>query len=197
MKRSNKQRKIAERAIIEPSEINTAPNIGDAMEAAVNQQVPGAINIEKAAIVQGLKSNKDLHKSLGFDDLPDDYSPIGTGLDIDIALKKELKQNDLAFRFIYFKTYKNQGYHKSRWVPYKRESEPSHGAVFTVDPSGYTIHQDLVLAVKPMDWQHAHKKYLKQKAARQSNTQKIKAEELREHMKSSSAPLKVNEGYED
>lgn len=195
MSKSKKQTKKV--VTIEPSEVNTTLNIGDAIEAAVNTQVPGAINVEKATIVQGLKSNKDLHKSLGFDDLPDNYSPIGTGLDIDKALKKELKENDLAYRFIYFKLYKQQGYHKSRWVPYKRDSEPSHGAVFTVDPSGYTIHQDLVLAVKPMDWQHAHKKYLQKKAARQSNTQKMKAEELREHMKSSSTPLKINEGYEE
>lgn len=188
---------VTETVIVKAPEVTTALNIGDAIEAAVNTQVPGAINVEKAVIVQGRKSNKNLHKSLGFDDLPDDYSPIGTGLGIDKALKEELKENDLAYRFIYFKKYKQQGFHKSRWVPYKRDSEPSHGAVFTVDPSGYTIYQDLVLAVKPMDWQHAHKKYLQKKANRQSNTQKMKAEELREHMKSSSTPLKVDEGYED
>lgn len=155
-------------------------------------------NINTAPTVAGKKSIKDVHQELGFGELDANYRPSGTSLDIDPALKKELKELGLVYRFINYKTFKQRGFHKAHWKPYMRKSTPDGGAIFTVDPNGYTVHQDLVLAVKPVDWSVAHKKFLKEKADRLDNIQSTKAQELKSSLKSSGATdAKVFEGYDE
>jgi hypothetical protein len=69
--------------------------------------------------------------------------------------------------------------------------------LWTLDANGYTSYQDLVLAVKPLDYSIAHKKYLREKAQRQSNPAKLKAEEFREYAKGQGTIGKIDDKYED
>ena len=154
-------------------------------------------NIKREAVLDGKKSVKAIQQELGFGELPGSYALKGSSLDIDAALKKELGDKQFAYRFINFKTYKERGFHKSHWKPYKRTSTPTGGAQYTVDPDGYTVHQDLVLAVKPLEWHEAHKQYLRGKAERIANPQKLKAQEFRESMKQAGVNSEVVEGFEE
>ena len=145
--------------------------------------------------IDGKKSIKDMHSDLGFGELPSSYSPVGTGLDIDTALKKELKEAGLVYRFLNFKIYKQKGFHQSHWKPYQRKSNPSGGVSFTVDPDGYTVHQDLVLGVKPAEWNKAHKEFLSKKSGRLANAQKIAEDAMKEAVAESGG--QVISGYEE
>lgn len=154
-------------------------------------------NVNTVSEIGGKKNIKKLHEELGFGELSSEYKAGASTLDIDQALKKELEENGLVCRFINFGQYKQKGFHPSRWVPYKRETAVSGGAVYTLDANGYTVKQDLVLAVKPKDWNEAHKKYLKDKADRLSGSDKEAANKLRESMKDTGYAHKVYEGFED
>lgn len=71
--------------------------------------------------------------------------------DIDIALKKELAEKDLEYRFIDFKQAKlNGGRSRAGWMIYRRESEDPRlqGIAALADPDGLVRQGSLVLAVK-------------------------------------------------
>jgi len=151
----------------------------------------------KQAVKEGKMSIKELHKKLGFGTIPADYDDNQSTLSIDKRLEEELIANDLVWRFINFKEYKKKGFHSSKWVPYQRTSTPQNGALYTQDPNGYTVKQDLILAVKPNSYNDAHKKYLKSKVDRQGNPQKIKAQEMKESLKESGLSGKITVGYDE
>ena len=151
----------------------------------------------KAPVKSGRKSIEDVRKELGFGDVPGQYVAKRNDLELDPALAKELTELELVPRWINFQKYRQRGFHKSRWVPYKRTSSPGNSAVYSVDPQGYTVYQDLVLGVKPEDWNEAHKKMLRRKAQLYSNPQELKAKEFKEFTRANDVGATVKEGYED
>ena len=154
--------------------------------------------MSKPSVQAGKKSIKDVHKELGFVPLKEgDYMAKRNDLDLDPELKAELKELQLVPRWINFKEYKSKGFHRAHWVPYKRQSRPNNSTLFAISPDGYTTREDLVLAVKPDEWNRAHKKYLAQKVQRQSNPQEAHAAALRAHAKDTGYGVVVKEGYED
>lgn len=71
--------------------------------------------------------------------------------DIDLALKKELADKNLEYRFIDFKQAKlNGGRSRAGWMIYRRESEDPRlqGIAALADPDGLVRQGSLVLAVK-------------------------------------------------
>lgn len=155
-------------------------------------------NIKDMSEVGGKKNIKKLHEELGFGELPGEYNAGASTLDIDQALKKELEDNGLVARFINFGHFKQRGFHPAKWQPYKRQTSATGGAVYTVDANGYTVKQDLVLAVKPKDWNDAHKKFLKNKADRlNGDSEKEAAEKLKASMKETGYDHKISIGYDE
>lgn len=72
-------------------------------------------------------------------------------MDIDHALKAELKEKKLEYRFIDFKQAKlNGGRSRAGWMIYRRESEDPRlqGIASLADPDGLVRQGSLVLAVK-------------------------------------------------
>lgn len=75
--------------------------------------------------------------------------------DIDLALKKELEEQGLEYRFIDFKQAKlNGGRSRAGWVVYKRKSEDPRlqGIAALADPDGMVRQGSMVLAVKPTQY---------------------------------------------
>lgn len=138
----------------------------------------------------------DIHKSLGFGEVPGDYSARRNDLEFDAELKKELQEKNLVARWINYQKYQKTKFHPSHWVPFKRESTPKNVALFSKN-EGYTVFKDLILAVKPVAWNDAHKKHLRDRAQRMSNPQALKTKEFKESLKASGLPAVVKEGYED
>ena len=71
--------------------------------------------------------------------------------DIDLALKKELADKNLEYRFIDFKQARlNGGRSRAGWMIYRRESEDPRlqGIASLADPDGLVRQGSLVLAVK-------------------------------------------------
>ena len=151
------------------------------------------INKNDAPSVGGKTNVKSIHSELGFGDISA-ISGQESMLDLDNDLKMELKNLDLEARFINFKDYKSKGFHSQHWKPYKRQSKPQGGAIYTVDSEGYTVKGDLILAVKPCDWADTQRKQLKQKADKLHSYS-----QATEDFKSSvrGARHKVVEGFED
>jgi len=154
-------------------------------------------NVNDVPEINGKKNIKKVHEELGFGEVPNTYSTGASILDIDQALQKELKDLDLVYRFINFKQYKQKGFHQSKWQPYKRTSSATGGAVYNTDPDGYTVKQDLVLAVKPRSWNEAHKKMLQAKADRLAGRDAEIAKEFRDSLREAGISSVVKEGYED
>lgn len=138
---------------------------------------PGAGSAQTSG---GKRSIKDVHKDLGFAPLEEANISGYDDLDIDHALKAELKDNQLAYRFINFKTFKRNGFHKQHWKPYRRSSRPDNNVLFNLDADGYTVRGDLVLAVKPYEWNDARKQELAKKNALKSGIVGAKTKEMRE-----------------
>lgn len=135
---------------------------------------------QKAPTSGGKKSIKDIHKELGFGPLAESKKGGYDDLDIDVALEKELAELDLVYRFINFKTFKKYGFHKQHWKPYRRASRPDNNVAFNIDPDGYMVRGDLVLAVKPKEWNLARKKELAEKNAKKADAIRDKTNEFRQ-----------------
>jgi len=123
---------------------------------------------------------------------------------IDSDLEKELSGLNLAHRFINIKKFRDLGFNKSGWAPYKRKQDAnassSVGMFSQVDSEGYVKRGDLVLATRPKGLDAQYKSAHKRKNALQANTSKNKAEELRNMFREagiSSKEMSVQEGYED
>lgn len=118
-------------------------------------------------------------------------------LKIDEELKSELRNKGLEYRFINMKTYKDMGFHRSHWKPYKRETAGPKDSGFGSDPEGYLRRGDLVLAVKAKEHAELHRNQLRLRAKLQSNPNKVRAAELKQMMQAAGIKGKVHEGFED
>jgi len=140
---------------------------------------------------------KRIKESMGFGEVPDDYSASASMLDLDKELAIELKELGLVPRWINAKKYALHGFHKSKWVPYKRESVAIASNLYVTAADGLTTKQDLVLAVKPAEWNLAHKKYLAKKAGNLKKSAETKAQDIRAFATDKGIDIKVHDGYEE
>ncbi|MCA9327951.1 hypothetical protein KDA14_05470 [Candidatus Saccharibacteria bacterium] len=115
------------------------------------------------------------------------------------ALKDHLKSLDLDWRFINRLQFRERGYHRSHWQPFKLENADSMTAITGVDAEGMVVRGDLVLATRPKALGDRHRDFLKQRRARYNGYNKEKARELRDSIREAGlgAHAKVYEGYED
>lgn len=146
---------------------------------------------------EGKKSVKDIHKDLGFGDLATEYGARSNVLQLDPALAKELEEKQLVPRWLNNKIYKEKGFHRSDWVPYKRESSPKNSVVTTQNMDGYTIYKDLILGVKPKDWNEHHKQVLMRKANSQNDVQKKLAEDFKDFSSNRGGGASITVGYDE
>lgn len=116
---------------------------------------------------------------------------------IDEGLKTELREQNFEWRFINIKQYREMGFHRSYWKPYKRKTQGPNDSFFETDPDGYIKRGDLVLAVKPKQHAELHRAKLKMLNALQANPNKVKADEMRALAKDAGIEVKVHEGYTD
>ena len=147
-----------------------------------------------APVVAGKKSIKDIHADLGFGDVSE-YKSSRDKLSLDPELEAELKSKQLVPRYINRAQYASDGYHGRDWVPYRRDSRPKKSGTGNIDSSGYTIHKDLILAVKPVAWNDKHREFLKERTARQANPEAMAAEQMKEQLDRSGYKAKVDTGY--
>lgn len=142
------------------------------------------------------KNLSEVYAEYGFN-LEPPQKPTGKSLlDIDDELAAELKELDFVGRWINFKKFKEMGFHKRDWQPYKRRSKPKGLANFTTTSEGFMLRQDLIFAVKPRSYNELHKKELEEKVKRQSNTQAIKKAEFEQHLRASGSDSQVVEDYD-
>lgn len=132
-----------------------------------------------------------------------DYNDIfGNPLTISPELKKEIKDQGLAHRFIDYKRYKEMdGYHSRGWKVYKRKNTSSknsdeftHGS----NPDGYVRRGTVILAVRPVEINEKHKQVLKNKAELYSRKKRRKnAKDLRQMADEGGLDTMVSEDYGD
>lgn len=119
-------------------------------------------------------------------------------LAISRELKKELDSKGLTYKFINATKLKaDYGFHKQGYRPYKPDNQAIVGDIFGGDPEGYVRRGDLILAVVPKSHADKAKKALQIKTDLQANTSKLKAQELKEQMRSAGLSAVVDEGYGD
>jgi hypothetical protein len=117
---------------------------------------------------------------------------------LDEALKKELGDKKLAYRWINAHTLKkNYGFDRRQWKPYKRESADASPHGFG-DTEGFTRRGDLILAVRPQEISDRQKKINQARNnAYAASQNKQAAEELKETFSRAGVKSKVYEGYDD
>jgi len=141
-------------------------------------------------IVNGKKPLPSSKKALQHDDL------FGNMLSISPDIQAELDAKGLVGRWVSAsKLYAAGGYHPKGWVVYKSDSIKTEFK-FGNDPDGIIRRGDSVLAVKSKEKADQHREFLKQKAARQTNTQAMAASELRSAMAKTGLNAKVYDGYD-
>lgn len=141
-------------------------------------------------IVNGKKPLPTQKKQLQHDDL------FGNMLSISPDIQAELDAKGLVGRWVSAnKLYAAGGYHPKGWVVYKSDSVKSEFK-FGNDPDGIIRRGDSVLAVKSKEKADQHREFLKQKAARQTNTQDRAAAEFRAEMRKSGLNAKVYDGFD-
>ena len=123
-----------------------------------------------------------------------------SALDIPSNIKEELNKKGLTARWINATEFrKSFGFHKSKWVPYKRElpkgASTSPDSLYGGDPEGYVRRGDLVLAVKTKEENARHAGMLKQRADLYSGKQNQAAAELREQAKRAGVKTKVDDSF--
>ncbi len=127
------------------------------------------------------------------------YEESGDEYDIDPVLKKELKEQGLAYKYIDFKSAKNNGGRsRSGWIIYKRQSEDPRlqGIKALADPDGLVRQGSMVLAVKTeqnADRQRSRRDTMN-KSLRQYN--KVAAEELEQSARKLGGSTRVLAGYD-
>ena len=114
-------------------------------------------------------------------------------LDLDPSLVQELKEKNLAYRFINAAQYGKTGSHRARWIPYKRETKSV--TLFGSDPDGFVRRGDLILAVKPIEAAQKHRQLLDQRAKAQAGINSQHAEQMRQFAKESGVKTHISEGY--
>lgn len=122
----------------------------------------------------------------------------GTRLTIPDAIMAELDKKGLVPRFVSAKTMNdNSGRHPKGWQPYILENPVTNLLTNTTD-NIYRIG-DLILAVKTKEAHANHRKYLDDKARRQSMAAKDRADEMKKHIQDSKGDkyIKIVEGYEE
>ena len=117
-------------------------------------------------------------------------------LELDPDLKKELQTKNLAWRFINATAYRKNGTHKSRWIPYKRETKSPVDQIFGVEADGYVRRGDLVLAVKPKTDADRQRAFLAHRAKAQMQVQQSHGEEFRRFAAESGVKTSVSEGFD-
>lgn len=155
----------------------------------------GKQSTEESKTVGGKSSldKKYIYEELGFD--RDPSANRSSALELDAALKAELDSLDLVARFINKKQFRADGFHPRNWKPYKPRTSKS---TMPKSADGYIEFQDLILAVKPREWNEARKRELAQKNGRLANTQKVMADKMRQEVEASGgAAGGVTEGYDD
>lgn len=118
-------------------------------------------------------------------------------LKIDETLKSELRTKGLEYRFINIKSFKDLGFHRSHWRPYKRDSVQPQDSGFGTDTEGYLRRGDLVLAVKAKEHADLHRNQLRLKAKLQASPSKVRAAELKQMMQAAGVKGRVHEGFEE
>lgn len=117
---------------------------------------------------------------------------------IDPSLQRELKEKNLAYRWINARRWKdNYGYDARMWAPYKRDSNMSPGfeAFGMVDSEGYTRRGDMILAAQSMEIAGRRKEKIANKNKNLVNDHRKSAvDQLRKELKGAG---KVYEGYEE
>lgn len=119
--------------------------------------------------------------------------------DIDPVLKKELKEQGLAYRFIDFKQARmNGGRSRSGWVIYRRQSDDPRlqGIKALADPDGLVRQGSMVLAVKTE--QNAERQRSRREAMNRSLRQynKVAADELEQSARKLGGNTRVIQGYD-
>jgi hypothetical protein len=130
---------------------------------------------------------------------PIDEFNLDDNLAVDAEVLAEIKGKGLVHRWINASKYKqNFGFDARRWQPYKRENQGNSAFGF-VDSEGYTRRGDLILAVRSVELNAAHKAKIERKNMQLSAGQnKAAADQLRQHLKDSGVTSsKVYEGYEE
>jgi hypothetical protein len=126
-------------------------------------------------------------------------------LTVDPELAQFLQQEGYAYRWLNLKRYLQDGNsHRSGWVAYQLADETISairgGTIsfrYGISPEGYIVRNDLVLGVKPIELQEAHRRKLSEKNRRQSAAvQQEHADKLREMVKESGVRARVEVGYD-
>lgn len=123
------------------------------------------------------------------------------GFQLDPALKKELEDKGLAYRWINSSTYqKNFGHHRSGWRVYKRDEPGKKGGSLDfaqgTDPEGYVRRGDMVLATKPVADQEKHRRSIARKSQIFQGINQQKADELRAMARESGTDMSILDGYD-
>lgn len=110
-------------------------------------------------------------------------------------LQEELDAKGLCHRWVNQKQYvENGGFHRSGWRAYRSEKKDSSGDIGT-NADGYITRMGLILAVKTVEEQQAHRARLARKNRDMASVAKSKADDFKKVARQAGAT--VDEGYED
>lgn len=120
-------------------------------------------------------------------------------LQLSEALKKEIADQNLDWRFIRASGYSKLGYHKGNWKPYYVTGKHPIESFKGIHPEGILTRGDLILAVRPKSISGKHRAKLQEKNSRLAGYNKQAADNLRQLAKENrvSGDVIVHEGYDD
>lgn len=151
---------------------------------------------QASASSDGKVSREDALKNLGFDVGGDiNFASKKSALDLPAKLKQELTDLGLDCRFINLKKFKEYGFHANDWKPYAFQTR---GREFpNMDSDGFYKKQDLILAVKPVEYTKAYREHLARKNDKLAGINKKQAEEFKRSLKDANISSVVTDGYDD
>lgn len=105
----------------------------------------------------------------------------GNLLEVPPNVKAELESQGLACRWINKKSFMDNGAHASHWVPFQTKAAGNNFG-FGVDANGHITRADLILGVRPLHVNQAHKQFLDEKNARLKGHKTKAKQELRQQI---------------
>lgn len=120
-----------------------------------------------------------------------------SALDVPQDIKSEIEDQGFVCRWINATEFQKQyGFHKSRWVPYKRKDKKANAGLLGGDPEGFIRRGDLVLAVKPRQEQELHAARIQHKTKINTMGAAKAAEELRNSARQHGVNARIDDKYE-
>lgn len=128
------------------------------------------------------------------DDASENFS---NRFDVPKKLREEIVGKGYNYKFINFSKFKRDAVHKSHWIPYKPDKRTVQDMLFGLDPDGYVVRGDCVLAVRPLSVDKKAKAAIQSRNDRLNSYNDMAKSELQAYAAEHGIKAKISSGYEE